>query len=126
MKIENQNIPLPGMEGNREANLEGKKVQDTGLQGAEAVKRAGENRAGAAAAGVGTGLDQLQLSSLSRSLRMEYSESPERVAYLEKLSLEVASGRYDVDPEAISRDIVEEAFGRGVAPEAGAGGIREL
>jgi hypothetical protein len=44
---------------------------------------------------------------------MEHSESPERIAYLEKLSMEVASGRYETDAEGISRDVIEEAMGRG-------------
>jgi hypothetical protein len=49
--------------------------------------------------------------SLAGHLRSLSPEAPERVAYLEKLSDEVQSGRYSVDAHALGREIVEDALG---------------
>lgn len=64
---------------------------------------------------IGTGgsePDRVSLSNLSGSLRAALTESPEREARLEKLSAEVSSGRYHVDSNTLSKDIVSDAFGK--------------
>ena len=53
--------------------------------------------------------DQIQLSELSRQMRLLSADSPERQARIEQLSAEVASGRYDVDPGLISASLIEES-----------------
>jgi anti-sigma28 factor (negative regulator of flagellin synthesis) len=136
MKIENQNGLGPGLEG--KPGLEGRPLPERSQEAEKApgseLQAAGAGRAGEAAgakaraaragesagAGAAAGLDQLQLSGLSRSLRMEHSESPERIEYLEKLSLEVARGRYEIDAEGISGDLIREAleFGGETSPES--------
>jgi anti-sigma28 factor (negative regulator of flagellin synthesis) len=54
--------------------------------------------------------DQVELSNLGMHLRALDSESPERTAYLEKLSADVASGRYKTDAKELSRKIVDDAI----------------
>ena len=55
--------------------------------------------------------DRVQISNLSdRLLRMVSSDSPERLARLEKLAAEVRAGRYEVDARALSRSLIEDAL----------------
>ncbi len=57
--------------------------------------------------------DSVGLSELSvRLLDLVRSEAPERAARIERLALEVRSGRYQVDPLAVARRIVDEALER--------------
>lgn len=57
--------------------------------------------------------DSVQLSGLSRHLRLQASESAERPARIEQLRGDIQSGRYQPDPLAISRKIIEEALSLG-------------
>lgn len=54
--------------------------------------------------------DRVSLSNLSGTLRAALAESPERQARLEKLSSDVSTGRYQVDSETLSKDIINDAF----------------
>lgn len=57
--------------------------------------------------------DSVGLSELSvRLLELGRVEAPERAARIERLTLEVRSGRYQVDPLAVARRIVDEALAR--------------
>jgi len=56
------------------------------------------------------GSDQVTLSTLGGHLQSLDPQSPERVAYLEKLSADVSSGRYKVDAHAVGKKIVEDAL----------------
>jgi len=52
--------------------------------------------------------DSVGLSELSvRLLELARTESPERVVRLERLAADIRSGRYQVDPLALSRRIVD-------------------
>jgi anti-sigma28 factor (negative regulator of flagellin synthesis) len=51
--------------------------------------------------------DEVQLSSLASALHAESSEGSAR---LERLALEVQSGRYQVDSLTLSRSIIDEAL----------------
>jgi hypothetical protein len=64
------------------------KAQETGAVGQARAARAG---AGATKAGSG---DEVNLSSLASALQGALSESPERAAYLDRLSGEYAAGTY--------------------------------
>jgi anti-sigma28 factor (negative regulator of flagellin synthesis) len=50
------------------------------------------------------------LSDLAGRLRSLSPDTPERAAYLEKLSAEVEAGRYTVDAQALSRKIIDDAL----------------
>jgi anti-sigma28 factor (negative regulator of flagellin synthesis) len=54
--------------------------------------------------------DHVQLSNLGSQLRAEETESPQRTAYLEKLSAQVKSGTYKVDSAELSKTIVNDAI----------------
>lgn len=57
--------------------------------------------------------DSVGLSELSvRLLDLARVEAPERAARIERLTLEVRSGRYQVDPLALARRILDEALER--------------
>ena len=73
----------------------------------EAAAKSGakEARGGSAAQG-----DHVQLSNLGSQLRAEETESPERTAYLEKLSAQVKTGAYKVDSKELSKTIVNDAI----------------
>ena len=53
--------------------------------------------------------DRVSLSELSSKVRELDSESPERAARLERLSAEIAAGRYHVDPHEVARKMVDDA-----------------
>jgi anti-sigma28 factor (negative regulator of flagellin synthesis) len=50
------------------------------------------------------------LSELAGCLRSLSPDTPERAAYLEKLSAEIEAGRYTVDARALSRKIIDDAL----------------
>jgi anti-sigma28 factor (negative regulator of flagellin synthesis) len=50
------------------------------------------------------------LSSLSSSLRANQSDSPERLALLEKLSTQFDTGQYQPDLSEVSKKIVSDAI----------------
>ncbi len=55
--------------------------------------------------------DSVGLSELSvRLLELSRAEPPERAARLERLAAEVRSGRYQVDPLALSRRLIDDAL----------------
>lgn len=90
-------------------------------EAAKAEKTAGAGKVAdaaktkAAAAGAGYGGDQVQLSNLSEALRaqnrVQDEDTPERAAYLEKLSRQVASGEYKPDASQIAKRMVDDLLG---------------
>ncbi len=54
--------------------------------------------------------DHVQLSSLSETVRVLASETPERSAKIERLAKAVAAGNYSVDPVEVSKRIVDDAL----------------
>ena len=66
------------------------------------------NPAGAPAGPAGE--DQGHLSDLAGCLRSLSTDTPERAAYLEKLSAEIEAGSYTVDARALSRKIIDDAL----------------
>ena len=52
--------------------------------------------------------DRVALSQIGSKLRALAMDSPERIAQLDKLSADVASGRYQPDADAVSRSLVDE------------------
>ena len=54
--------------------------------------------------------DQIELSNLAGKLSELQTDSPDRAKRLEKLALEVQSGRYRVDSAELSRRIVDDAI----------------
>ena len=52
--------------------------------------------------------DRVALSEMGSRLRELALDSPERVARLDKLSADVAAGRYQADAEAVSRSLLDE------------------
>lgn len=80
------------------------KTQETG---ATAQARAARAAAGAGRAG---GTDEVNLSPLASALQGAMSDSPERAAYLDRLSADFAAGNYNPDPRAIASDIVSDTL----------------
>ncbi len=79
---------------------------------------------GAAASKVGAnkgsgGSDEVNLSRLASVLQDAVTESPERTAYLEKLSAQFAAGTYQADPQAVAKSLIGETL----ADKAGESGI---
>jgi Anti-sigma-28 factor, FlgM. len=74
---------------------------------AEAAVKSRSQTVGGAASSRG---DHVQLSHLGSQLQAAETESPERTAYLEKLSAQVKSGGYKVDSQRLSRAIVNDAI----------------
>ena len=54
--------------------------------------------------------DRAQISELSRNLRQLTAESPERTAHLERVSNDVQTRRYQVDPHVVSERIIEDTL----------------
>ena len=69
-------------------------------------------RAARAAAGAGRtgGTDEVNLSPLAAALQGALSDSPERTAYLERLSADFASGNYNPNPHDIARGIISDTI----------------
>lgn len=57
--------------------------------------------------------DRVALSQLGALLRASSSDSPARVGRLQKLSADVAAGRYQVDPQALAQRLVDDMFRSG-------------
>ncbi|MFN3322616.1 MAG: flagellar biosynthesis anti-sigma factor FlgM [Bryobacteraceae bacterium] len=86
-------------------------LSSTGLNrthASEGVAGAGGNSKAKQAGGAGA--DQVELSGLATALRELESDSPEHVRRLERLSAEVQSGRYEVDAEELSRNLIDGAL----------------
>lgn len=82
-----------------------------GVQGGQNI--AGQDRLGTGAsreAGAAGSSDRIQLSGLASQLRALQPGSEAREAELTRLRDLVASGRYQVDAEAVSRALVDEAL----------------
>ena len=95
-------------------------VSPSGAKGAAGVEGAARQEAGRKADG--TGSDRAELSGLAGKIsRATGQEADERVANVERLRLEVASGDYQPNPADISRGIVTDA----IASAATAGGSRK-
>lgn len=94
------------------------RINDQNLSGISSSQlgRTQENEAGARhgrSAGTGAaGGDRVQLSDLAGSLRTLSSGTPERTAYLEKLSADVEARRYSVDAQALSKRLVGDSLER--------------
>jgi anti-sigma28 factor (negative regulator of flagellin synthesis) len=87
------------------------KIDDRNLNGISASPLGRTPAAGAPAEPAGPAReDQVHLSDLAGRLRSLSSDTPERAAYLEKLSAEVEAGRYTVDAQALSRKIIADAL----------------
>lgn len=54
--------------------------------------------------------DRVSLSAMSEQVKALSVDSPERIAKLEKLGSDVATGRYQVDAQALSQRLVEDAL----------------
>jgi flagellar biosynthesis anti-sigma factor FlgM len=81
------------------------------LNGARASEAVGRNaKALGAAAGAGVPGDSVALSSLAERVAALDANSAERAARTDRLAAEVASGRYEPDPLAISRAMIEVAL----------------
>lgn len=93
MKINDSNIPGLGPNG----------VGNTGGvgEGLQQPKGAGQ---------ASNSVDQVSLSGLSAAISAAQSDSPDRAAYLERLSADVEAGRYKVDAGALAKDIVQDAM----------------
>jgi flagellar biosynthesis anti-sigma factor FlgM len=77
-------------------------------QRAEAAQGAAAAKVGANKGG--TGSDEVSLSSLASVLQDAVTESPERAAYLEKLSAQYAAGTYQADPQAVAKSLIGETL----------------
>jgi flagellar biosynthesis anti-sigma factor FlgM len=71
-------------------------------QGATAAKVAANKASG--------GPDEVNLSGLANVLADAVTESPERAAYLEKLSAQYAAGTYQPDPQAVAKSLIGETL----------------
>lgn len=82
-----------------------------GTQGADRAQEtaaAGGTRTARAAGQVSSKDDEVSLSSLASVLQSATAETPERAAYLEKLSADFEAGKAGGDPEAIARAILDD------------------
>lgn len=76
-------------------------------QASRPARAAAAGRSGAAA---GESPDRVALSELGSRIRQLAVDAPERAARLEKLSIEVGAGRYQVDALELSRRLLEQAL----------------
>jgi flagellar biosynthesis anti-sigma factor FlgM len=60
---------------------------------------------------VSSGSDEVSLSSLANILQDAITETPERTAYLKKLSSQFEAGTYKVDARQIASSLVDETIG---------------
>jgi flagellar biosynthesis anti-sigma factor FlgM len=73
-------------------------------EGAQAAKSATNTK-------VSNGSDEVSLSSLANILQDAITETPERTAYLKKLSSQFEAGTYKVDARQIASSLVDETIG---------------
>ena len=78
-----------------------------GLGNTQEVKPGGGIQKGKGTAAEGH--DQVSLSSLSNVLSSSETESPQRAARLAALSQAIASGKYQVDSQAVSASIIRSS-----------------
>jgi len=91
------------------------KTQETA---ATAQARAARAAAGAGRAG---GADEVNLSPLAAALQGAMSDSPDRTAYLDRLSADFATGNYNPNPNDIASGIVSDTLLDATAPLEGDG-----
>lgn len=92
MKINDSNVQSLGSNGiGKAAQVE---------QGSKQLRQAGSG---------GNSVDQVSLSDLSSAISAAQGDSPDRAAYLEELSMQVATGQYRVDAQAISQGLLDDA-----------------
>lgn len=80
-------------------------------QGTQGVGGAAEGRRGRVERGEG---DSVQLSSLGQALQAEDVDSPERQAQVAQLRADFQAGKYQIDTEALSSKIVDDALKGGL------------
>jgi anti-sigma28 factor (negative regulator of flagellin synthesis) len=85
-------------------------IGGAGLDQAQRTEVVGRRRPGGPGAAAGDSPDTVSLSGLSSEVRALNVDSPERLARLEKLSAEVAAGRYQADAQGVSKRLVDEAL----------------
>ena len=93
-------------------NLTGASAGQVGGTGLEKTQQADVNRRGGIGRdpSLGDTPDKVSLSGMSAQVKALGVDSPERIAKLEKLSSDVATGRYQVDAQALSQRLVEDAM----------------
>lgn len=94
MKIDNNNVAGLGL--------------DRSAGAAPAARYGAGNAAGIN--GNDANSDQINLSDLSRQLRVEQPDSAERQNRIEALAAAYAAGSYNVDPLTVSQRIVDDAI----------------
>ena len=85
-------------------------IGGAGLQRAQEADRTGQHKVGGGGKGDCLSSDSIALSSLGHQLRTLSVDSPQRVERLEKLSAEVQAGRYQVNAQQLSQQLVEDAL----------------
>lgn len=96
----------PNLNGVNSSGLNGSQGLDR-TRATEAVQQGSRPGGGRRAEGPS---DQVQLSNLSQSLNAADSESPERVARVEQLRNQVASGNYNPDAQQVSQSLVQSTL----------------
>lgn len=93
-------------------NVASEALRGTGADRAQQSQQTQQigRRGSESGAAAGVSPDTFALSGLSAELRVANQDSPERVARLEKLGDDVAAGKYQADPVAVSRSIIESAL----------------
>lgn len=88
-----------------------------GTQAASAAKTSNKSTT----SGPSSGSDEVSLSSLANILQDAITESPDRTAYLKKLSSQYEAGTYKVDANQIASSLVDETLGAGSTNEPSGG-----
>ncbi len=70
---------------------------------------------------IASGSDEVSLSSLANILQDTLTESPDRAAYLNKLSSQYEAGTYTVDANQIARSLVDETLGANSTSDSSGG-----
>jgi len=93
-------------------NASGHSAGQVGGSGLERVRQAELERSGGQYrdSSLSKSDDRVDLSQLGAALQTLGTDSPERVAWMEKLSAQVASGRYQPNVESITRGLIEDAL----------------
>jgi len=99
------------IDSNHGAGLDSVQLSNTAQ--ATAVE-ASRGKAAAAGAGASAGTDRVALSNLSQALRTESEDTPERAAYLDKLSKLVAGGEYNPEASQIAKSMVDDLLKGGI------------
>ena len=93
-------------------NLTGAAASQTGGTGLEKTQLTDAHRRGRTGRdpSLAEAPDRVSLSAMSEHVKALAVDSPNRIAKLEKLSSDVATGRYQVDAQALSQRLVEDAL----------------